>query len=522
MASAVEVDEDGHVTITIKDAPSSPERYEAKFHLSEIHHLDSKRPKRGGEGWIQFFLSDGSHTDKLHVATTNKAQFDNFVIQVKQEMKEHDCSSESDAPGNEVTFSRVVEAPKSGEANWVKKRFNTYGALDAQADRGQLPPPLKWDKVSDRSGFVAVDVEWADGANPASVIEIGLAKFLEGKLVDTYRSYVRPSGKFRMGDRESETHFISRELVESAPTLGSMWHEIETFIDGHVWVLQNATNDVNKILASAGDEVRQIAQNFLYLDTMLIARKMPWVTSKSGLGELSAHFGVERRWASYDGRDNSPNPHGAMEDAAATGAVLTKMMELVGYKTLLGFAELVGTTPGEVQSGLVTRGASAPGKIAWPHLDKLPSETDLLAKSLKADKAHQQSQNKRAKDEGLKVKFLGDPQWSTMRVDEGMTVCFTQLLPWDDNDENHEQAVWDAAKKLGITTKRSVTGEVDLLVVNDHAVKDSAKLRNALARKNPIPVTTYSIFCKHNPDFPEWHYMKAWQYKQLKAEGHWR
>jgi len=230
---------------------------------------------------------------------------------------------------------------------------------------------------------------------------------------------------------------------------------------------------------------------------------------------------VKREWAAQDGRGEFPEAHGALEDAVATGEVLLKMMELVGYRGLLGFTELVKTSPGEVLNGEVARGASARGKIAYPNLEQIPSEEKLESAKRKFQTQYQMDQGKRASAEDAKEEFLKGPSWSTMRVTQGTNICFTQLVPWDDTrDEGFDDEVHKIAEELGLVQTPRVRSDLELLIINDLWVADSAKLRDALARG--IAVTTYSVFQENNPEFPVWRYRKAWQYKRLKKEGYFR
>jgi hypothetical protein len=230
---------------------------------------------------------------------------------------------------------------------------------------------------------------------------------------------------------------------------------------------------------------------------MMISKKLPWVTVKNGLSDLTGFFGIEREWANYDGRDELAEPHGAKEDAIATGNVLVKMMEMVGFTTLLGFCELVGTTPGLVVGAEVISGPSAPGKIAWPHLDQLPTEESLLQKKSKQQEIRQKNHDKRFQDDQVKERFLAlNPiPWSTLKANEGSRVYFSSF-PVD-----AEEKIKRIAKKLGVETD-TFNAKIDLLVVDDVAVEGSARLRNALSFKNPVGVSNYSNFVIHNPDFP--------------------
>jgi len=94
-------------------------------------------------------------------------------------------------------------------------------------------------------------------------------------------------------------------------------------------------------------------------------------------------------------------------------------------------------------------------------------------------------------------------------------------MNWDDDGNDHRFLVESIALKMGLNVIGGVRSDLDLLVVNDPWVRDSAKLRDALGRKTPIAVTTYSIFQKSNPQFPVWEFKKSQEYKDLKANNLW-
>jgi DNA polymerase III epsilon subunit-like protein len=381
------------------------------------------------------------------------------------------------------------------------------------------PLEASFRRLLESNDFVAIDVEWADSRDSRSVCEIGIATFSDGMVSETYRQYVQPEEGFSVGMVEFRTHGIDRGLIEKAEPLSAQWANIEAFIGGRPWVLHNATQDVTRILSSLGAEARSGVSDFVFFDTMHMARKLPFITSSNGLTELADFLGVNRNWALYDGRDQAAkNPHGALEDAIVTGEILHGMIATVGYRTAAGLIELVGQTPGSVRLGEIVTGVSAPGKFGFSDLSAIPAEGTLLATKQQTEVKNAKIRDKRATDEAAKQEFLRNPSWSEMKVQTGMKVCFTQLMPWDENrDEGFDSEVTAIAAKMGLEDLGAVRKDLELLIVNDPFVSGSAKLRDALARG--IPVTTYSIFQKNNPDFPVWNYKNAAHYRYLRAEG---
>jgi len=479
MTSSLYLDDNGVLTLTQQTGPTSTKVQQ--FNVSDISHVDYRRPGFLSQGMLRFHLKDGTKTEVVNVAKPHRALFDQLVVAVQKNIDERDSinpfatepQSRHKAP--RVAQSLVTDLPHTPTDNRSPDKHQALGTNE----------------------FVAVDVEWTDSTDHGTVCEIGLAKFVNGALAGSYREYVRPQNRFEMGEHEFRTHGIGRHLVDNAQTLAEQWPGIQEFIGGRTLVLHKATNDVNNVLSSIGGRAGELVADFIYLDTMLIAKKLPWITVKNGLSDLAKHFGIERIWANYDGREHVDDPHGAVEDAIATGQILLKMMEMAGYKTLLGFTELVGTSPGVVRGAEVVQGASAPGKIAWPHLDQLPDEKTLLEQKQKYEARYQKSQDKRAVAEQAKQDFLDqDPiRWSNLRIQTGDEVYFSSF-PVDVEDR-----IWKVAQELGVNRLRFNAG-ITLLVIEDSAARGSGRLRDALAYRNPIAVTNYSNFAENNPEFP--------------------
>lgn len=376
-------------------------------------------------------------------------------------------------------------------------------------------------RVSQFDSWVAVDVEWTDTTDKSSICEIGLARFDGGQLTDTFRSYVRPPAGFSVGFMELQTHGIRQELLTDAPTLAELWPTLEDFTEDLGWVLHNATNDVNRILHSfhsgGGKEVR----DFDYIDSMGVARKFSWVETSSSLDALADYFSLRREFATYEGREAFSKPHGAREDARLTGLVTQKMVELVGYTNLKAFMKILEVEPGRVREGALLNGFSAQGRFKYSDTTELPSEADVLQMIVKEERQAEKAAQRRKEAEEMRQRFLQNPNWSTKTLTRGQKVCFTQLMPWGDKGQNHEEEVHQVANRLGLEVRHSLKSDLDLLVVNDPWVAESAKLRDALSRRTPIPVTTYSIFQKSNPDFPPWHYRESPEFRELVKSGIW-
>jgi hypothetical protein len=192
-----------------------------------------------------------------------------------------------------------------------------------------------------------------------------------------------------------------------------------------------------------------------------------------------------------------------------------------GYSSWLALLEVSDSVPGRVRNSKLLNGFSSPGKFQYSTPSDLPAEEIVLTKATKAKSIAAQAEDKRNAGESARAEFLEAPIWWEGQLIAGQSVCFTQLMNWDNDGNDHKSEVEALAEKLGLKVLHSLKKDLDLLVVNDPWVEDSAKLRDALSRKIPIPVTTYSVFQRNNPTFPKWEYEKAPQFAEMKSTRNW-
>jgi len=71
--------------------------------------------------------------------------------------------------------------------------------------------------------FVTIDVETAN-SDVGSICQIGLAKYLNGKLIDTYCTLVLPQTSF--SGQNVEVHGITSRMVRDAPSMYDIYGQI--------------------------------------------------------------------------------------------------------------------------------------------------------------------------------------------------------------------------------------------------------------------------------------------------------
>jgi DNA polymerase III epsilon subunit-like protein len=498
MGSSLNFDDFGNIHIT-KQVSETKFKTE-KFTVSDLSHFTFSSPGMFRVGRLEFHFKSGRKSQEVSVPSGQKKLFEQLVQELQSAL---DRESANGKPTGKPSSDKIA-GPRSRPTKTSKTSIP--GALD---------------QISSED-FAAVDIEWTDSSDSTSICEIGVALFQNGEVKETYRAYVRPEHDFSMGSYEQRTHGIDEKLIRKAETLANQWPRIAKIIGNRPWVLHNATNDINKILDTLFESGFQELVDFEYWDTMLIAKKLPWINSKSGLPDLADFFSLDRSFADYDNRTSqTTSPHGALEDATLSGQVLIEAMKSCGYSNPRAMLAALDAHPGQVRNGNLLSGFSAAGKFRYSNPGSLPPEAEMLAKVRKAASDTLRAEEKRERGDLAKAAFLSNPEWSQMKVSAGQTVSFTQLMNWDDKGNDHRFLVESIAVKMGLNVIGGVRSDLDLLVVNDPWVGDSAKLRDALGRKTPIAVTTYSIFQKNNPQFPVWEFKKSQEYRDLKANNLW-
>lgn len=463
------MDDDGVITIT--EQISRSRHKTTRIRPSELSHFEYRAPSFFRSGVIQIFLQDGSKTAKLEVAKENSAMFEELTRELGK-LVSH---------GNKTVTRKTTEWRENPEVAGFAQQRTSPSGISANFLENQ---------------YVAVDIEWTDSADANSVCEIGLAKFTDGELIDTYRSYVRPIKSFTMGWRESAVHGISKELIVKAPTLAMQWATIEKFIGESPLVLHNATQDIRRLLATLRDSSATKA-DFTYIDTMMISRKLPWIKSGNTLSEIADHLGLNRKWAEYDGRvSTTSTPHGALEDAVLTGQILGAILNSMSYTKIDSLLNLIEMHPGEVRNTEIASSPSAPGKLKWESLSDLPSESDLPSR-FGSRVSNSRSSSGHSVDNRIRDEFLTQDQvaWSNHVLVPGESVYFSGFS--GDLAANLE----NKTQKMGIQVATSFSAKTTLLVIEDSFVDDSAKLRRALSFKKPVPATNFTNFLANNPAF---------------------
>ena len=163
--------------------------------------------------------------------------------------------------------------------------------------------------------FAAVDVETAN-ADMASICQIGLARFKDGKVVDEWSSLVNPEDYFDFIN--IDIHGITEKDVMDAPAFPEVVNNLYSFLSDSICV--SHTNFDRVSLRRALEKYSLQPINALWLDSAKVARRA-WkecAWSAYGLSNVCKIIGYNFKH------------HDALEDAKASGQVLMSAIEKTG------------------------------------------------------------------------------------------------------------------------------------------------------------------------------------------------
>lgn len=143
------------------------------------------------------------------------------------------------------------------------------------------------------SDFVSLDIE-TTGLSPMydEIIELGVVKYRDGKIVDTFSSLVKPENP--IDDFITKMTGITNEMLEDAASLSVVLPTFIDFIGSDIIVGHNVNFDINFIY-DACDSLGLPSFSNDFVDTMRLARRMYKALPNHKLDTLIDHFGLERR-----------------------------------------------------------------------------------------------------------------------------------------------------------------------------------------------------------------------------------
>jgi len=174
--------------------------------------------------------------------------------------------------------------------------------------------------------FVTIDFETAKYSRE-SACSVGLVKYIDGKVVDTFYSLIRPPSFYIRPDF-TEIHGLTVDDVKDAPTFADLWDSaIKPFIGDFPLAAHNAPFDMG-VLWAVLEWYELETPELKYFCTCSLARRT-WPNLEShALTALAKNFGIVY------------NAHNALDDAMTCGKLVLMSAEKFGSANV---AQLLAT-----------------------------------------------------------------------------------------------------------------------------------------------------------------------------------
>lgn len=161
--------------------------------------------------------------------------------------------------------------------------------------------------------FVVFDIETTGLSNQrCHIIELGASKIKDGRIIDTFSSFVCPPCPIPA--KITELTGITDAMVNDAKKIEDVLPEFLKFCEGCVLVAHNASFDTGFIRAAA--KRQNLNFNFCYIDTVALSRKLYPQLTNHRLNTLAKHLSVKL-----------DNHHRALDDALATAIIFIIMQK---------------------------------------------------------------------------------------------------------------------------------------------------------------------------------------------------
>ena len=176
--------------------------------------------------------------------------------------------------------------------------------------------------------YCVLDLE-TTGFSPEieKITEIGIMKIKDGKVIDTFSTFVNPEKPIPL--RVVEVTNITDDMVKDADIIDDVFPKMLDFIKGTVLVAHNAAFDINFLQHNARELGYEF--DFTYLDTLTLAQELFPDFKTYKLGRIAKSLGIRVDVA-----------HRALDDVDTTVKVFNIMLDKLkerGVKTLKDIEE---------------------------------------------------------------------------------------------------------------------------------------------------------------------------------------
>lgn len=212
-----------------------------------------------------------------------------------------------------ITDHAVVQAyPEAMEASYKYGVKVIYGVEGYLVDDGVPIVMGDTDSTLDDE-FTVFDIETTGLSNiNDEIIEIGAVKIKEGKIIDTFETFVNP--KIPISSFITKLTGIDESMVKDAPSIEEILPKFLEFSSNSVLVAHNANFDVSFIKSKA--KKFNLNVNNTVLDTLELSRHLYKDLKNYKLDTLAEHLQVKLE-----------HHHRAVDDARATAEIFIKTID---------------------------------------------------------------------------------------------------------------------------------------------------------------------------------------------------
>lgn len=184
-----------------------------------------------------------------------------------------------------------------------------------------LVEAVKNDKGQGIQGnYVVFDLETTGiGAKSNQIIEIGAVKVEDGKIGETFSTFVNPLRPIPYPVQQLTG--IDDTMVSDARTIQEVLPEFIQFCEGCVMVAHNASFDMGFIEQKAKEQ--EIETDYTVIDTVSVARALLPDLKRYKLDTVAKRLGVSLE-----------NHHRAVDDATATAEIFVRMLDRLSEKDI--------------------------------------------------------------------------------------------------------------------------------------------------------------------------------------------
>ena len=187
--------------------------------------------------------------------------------------------------------------------------------------------------VDFKDDYVVLDLE-TTGLSPEhdKIIEIGILKISNGRIVDQFQSLINPNRK--IDNFIIQLTGITNEMLLTAPSIDTIFPLVNNFIDNNIIIGHNVNFDIDFLYDAYADVLLEPLEND-FIDTMRISRKLYPELPHHRLIDLVEYLKIE------DGEH-----HRALSDCNYTYNCYSKMKNDVinKYGSIDDFKSLFSTT----------------------------------------------------------------------------------------------------------------------------------------------------------------------------------